>query len=334
MPHRQPDPPGILRRAKYRVEYGLFLVVVGILRLMPLDTASAVMGWIWRVLAPMTRRQQRVLENLKKAMPEKSEAERREIALGAWENLGRVFAEALQLDRIVADKENRFRWSEESAASRFGTNSDHVVLVSLHLGNWEVVILPAVAAGLKPVGVYRAVKNPLVDDYLRKKRLLVFPHGLLSKGHATAQTLLGHLRRTGSVALVGDLRESKGIDVSFFGHTASATYFPAMLARHCRVPLVAGRCVRTHGVHFRIDTAPIDYPVTDDRSADAAAATQAIHDVFEGWIRETPEQWMWVQRKWWSGRSERRKSRFGDGTGMASEAAEGAEADPVRRGTT
>ncbi|MCW2305723.1 lysophospholipid acyltransferase family protein [Rhodobium gokarnense] len=334
MPHRQPDRPGPLRRLKYRIEYGLFLVVVGLLRLMPLDMASAVMGRTWRVLAPLSRRQQRVLGNLELAMPEKSAAERRAIALGAWENLGRVFAETLQLDRIVADKENRFSWSEEGVANRFGTDSDHIVLVSLHLGNWEAVILPAVAAGVKPVGVYREVKNPLVDDYLRRKRMLVFPHGLLSKGHDTAQTLLGHLRRTGSVALVGDLRESKGIDVSFFGHTASATYFPAMLARHCRVPLVAGRCVRTEGVHFRIDTAPIDYPVTGDRTADVAAATQAIHDVFEGWIRETPAQWMWVQRKWWAGRSRRRQSRHGEGTGVAAGAVEGAEMDPLRRDTT
>ncbi|MBB4301201.1 KDO2-lipid IV(A) lauroyltransferase [Rhodobium orientis] len=334
MPHHDPDRPGTLRRLKYGLEYGLFLAVVGIVRLMPLDMASAVMGRIWRMLAPLTRRQQRVLENLERAMPEKSAAERRTIARDAWENLGRVSAETLLIDRIVAQKDKRVSWPDGMVETRMGTDSDHMVLVSLHLGNWEVVILPAVAAGVKPVGVYREVKNPLVDAYLRRKRMLVFPHGLLSKGHDTARTLLGHLRRTGSVALVGDLRESKGIDVTFFGHRASATYFPAMLARHCRVPLIAGRCVRTGGVHFRIDMQHIDYPVTDDRDADIAAATQAIHDVFEQWIRETPAQWMWVQRKWWPGRSQRRQSRHGEEAGVAEGAREGTETDPLRRDTT
>jgi len=299
------DKIGLFTRARFRVEYGAFRVVTVLTRAMPLDMASAVMGRIWRTLAPLTARHRRALDHLALAMPEIGAAERRRIARGMWENLGRVMAETLLLDRLVADQDRRIEVDPQTLA--YLPEAKHAVLVTLHMGNWEVAILPAVTAGLNPIGVYRQVNNPHVDAYLRRKREGVFPAGLLSKGHDTSKRVLGHLRSHGALGIVGDIREPRGLDVRFFGETASATFFPAMLARHCQVPFIAGRCVRTDGAHFKVETVPVPYPVTDDRKADIQAATQALHDVFEGWIREYPRQWMWAQRKWARGRSDRRQ---------------------------
>lgn len=316
----------LFERVRYRLEYIGFLTVVGLVRLMPLDMASAVMGRIWRWLAPLTARHARALDHLTLAFPDLGDFKRRKIADAMWGNLGRVFAETLLLDRLLPQARQRVAEKVPQLDGFRAEDRDRMVLVSLHMGNWEVAILPAVWRGFNPVGVYRRVNNPLVDRYLRERRETVFPAGLMSKGHDTAKQLLAHLRAEGSIGIIGDIREPRGVDVDFFGHTASATHFPAMLARHCEVPLVAGRCVRTEGVNFAVETRTVDYPVTGDRKQDVLAATQMLHEIFEDWIRDTPEQWMWAQRKWASGRSDRKtriralaEERARDGSELSAE---------------
>ena len=84
----------------------------------------------------------------------------------------------------------------------------------------------------------------------------------------------------------------------FFGRMAYANPVPASLARACNVPIVLGRVIRKDGVNFRIEGRVVNVPVTEDRQADILAATAQIHAVFENWIREHPEQWMWIHKKW------------------------------------
>jgi KDO2-lipid IV(A) lauroyltransferase len=71
-----------------------------------------------------------------------------------------------------------------------------------------------------------------------------------------------------------------------------------MAARRLGIPLLAGRAIRLPGSRFRLQVVEIEVPVTDDAKADVAAATQAITDQFDAWIRERPGEWMWVQDRW------------------------------------
>src|SRR5208337_5475486 len=88
---------------RHRLEYGFLLAIVLFVRAMPLGMATAVSAGAWRFIAPKTRRHRRALKNLEKAMPEKTAAEREAIALAMWDNLGRVMAETVLLDRILKD---------------------------------------------------------------------------------------------------------------------------------------------------------------------------------------------------------------------------------------
>jgi KDO2-lipid IV(A) lauroyltransferase len=95
-----------------------------------------------------------------------------------------------------------------------------------------------------------------------------------------------------------DHREARGVEAIMFGLPALANPFPAMVARRLGVPLVAGRAVRLPGSRFRIEATEIPVPVTNHVRADVLAATQAIQDQFEAWIRERPGEWMWIQDRW------------------------------------
>lgn len=282
---------------KNHLESLLLSMAIGLFRLFPVDFASWLMGRCWRLFARFNSRHQRALKHLENAYPGMPLNERKQIVLGMWDNLGRVAAETFHIDRLLF-QDSRFEVDADETAQSVLRGEQAALFVSFHSGNWEMCVQPAVRSGLEITGVYQALKNPEADKALRSMRKDLYKGGLLSKSHHTARKLLSTLKAGGIVAIMGDLRETRGIKVPFFGQMAYANPIPASLARSCGVPIILGRVIRTNGVHFRVEGRAIRIPVTDDRQADIEAGTAQIHAIFEGWIREHPEQWMWIHKKW------------------------------------
>ncbi len=291
---------------RYRIEWLGLKVAIALIRMFPLDAASWVCGKLWRLFAPFNGRHARALAHLEASFPDKNLQERQRIAFDMWENLGRVMAESLQLDRILAQPD-RVEVDFSHIAETVAAHKGNCVVVSMHHGNWELGGLGAGLAGMKPAGIYQALSNPLSDRLLQRYRKPLYPAGLYPKGHQTARRILSHVRAGGACTLMADLRDGRGVEVSFFGHSAYATPFPATLARATGAPIIAGRVTRLEGARFRIDAQVVECPVTTDRKADIQAATQNIHDLFEKWIREDPAQWMWIHRKWAKPKRKKRK---------------------------
>lgn len=293
---------------RYGVEYLALRLVIGVVRLFPLDKAVPVSASIWRKLAPMgKRRHQRALDNLAKAFPEKTEKEREEIALETWANLGRVMIEIMQLDRILKQPE-RIDIINMDVLERYRGKMGTAVCCSLHTGNWELATWPMVAVNAQPAAIYRLVNNPYVDAYLRKQRSKLYPGGMFSRGARTinrsaglntARQVGGYLRQGGRVGMLADLYDRRGIEVPFFGHQASSAAFPALLARRVGSRMWVGRCIRVGTQsYFKVEMKELKVPYTKDKDEDIRQLTAAIQHQFEEWIREYPEQWMWSSRKW------------------------------------
>jgi KDO2-lipid IV(A) lauroyltransferase len=285
----------LLTPLRIRLEYALFRLLAAIGRALPLDFASAVSGFLWRVIAPRLKRQQRALEGLARAFPEKSLAERERIALAMWDNLGRSFAEFFDLQRIMAEGRIAFEPLEKFEAIFAG---GPFVICTLHMGNWELAAHVGGRFGAPLAGVYQALTNPLVDRWTYEQRLPLYGGGLYDKSFTTSRALFKIARNGGYPAIVGDLREGRGLDVPFFGHLAVSNPFPALLARVAGIPLYAIRVKRVGGARFVMRIEPVAVPVTDSRDADVLAATAGLQARFEEFIREAPEQWMWAHRRW------------------------------------
>ena len=157
-------PTSALRDLQFRLEYVLLRAVVGLVRAFPLDVASAISGATWRFLAPRInrRRHSRALANLAIAYPDMPLQERKKIATAHWDNIGRVMAETMQIDRILSDP-SRIEIANLPVFARYRDKLGPIVGVSLHTGNWELAIWPLTLAGAKPAAVYRTVKNPYVE---------------------------------------------------------------------------------------------------------------------------------------------------------------------------
>jgi len=283
------------QKLAHRVEWLALVRIGGLLRIMPLDWASGFMGGIWRVVAPMTHRHARAKAHLMAAYPDISLTEADGIIRDMWENLGRVSAETVLLEKIQKKKNRVTYLNPEVFAPSVGEGA---VLLTMHAGNWVIVGVEAESLGLPIDGVYQKLKNPLSEDYLVSKRQCLYKFGLFSKGHDTGAKIISVLRKKGSVAFVADVRDVRGVRVNFFGQEAAATHIPAALARTMNKRLIAVRSRRIKGARFEVSAVEIPVARTKNRVQDAITTTQAIHDQFEKWIREDPSQWMWILKKW------------------------------------
>ena len=224
-----------------------------------------------------------------------------------WENLGRVMAETMQIDRILADP-SRIEIANPQLYDRYRGKFGPVIGVSLHMGNWELAIWPLTLAGTKPAAVYRTVKNPYVDRYLRHQRRDLYPGGLLGKGKVdgsreegqqTARLIMDFVRRGGKLGLVCDLYDKQGIAVPFFGHPAKSVAIAGMIARRVGARIWMARCLRVgKSSRFRIELKELKVPRTANAGEDVKTITAAMQAQFEAWICENPEQWMWSNRRW------------------------------------
>lgn len=298
-----------LRDLQFRLEYAVLRLVTGPIRMMPLETAARFSARWWRRLAPIVspKRHQRALENLKVAFPEKSDAERLAICLAHWENLGRVMAETIQIDRI-SDEPDRISITPERVFRRYKDKLGPALGVSLHMGNWELAIWPFVLANANPAAVYRSVNNPYVDRYLRHLRRDLYPGGLFGRGKVegdhgdnqrTARILTDFVRNGGRLGLVCDLYDRSGLPVPFFGKPARTQAIGAMIARRVGSRMWMSCCRRIGtSSRFVVEIKELRVPRTGNQSDDIRWIMTEMQRQFETWVRETPEQWMWSNRRW------------------------------------
>ena len=281
---------------RYRIEYGLFRLAGGLFRSLPVETASALSGALWRHVAPLTHRHGRALSHLGDAMPALSTTERERVIRAMWENLGRTFAESFHLDAIAAS--GRVTYENEDVLDAWAARPGGRVACAGHLGNWELAILGIMRTGARPWSIYRPMNNPHVNAEVLRMRSFLYTGGLVPKSASIPRQFLKVLRDGGSIGFLSDQRENNGIVVPLFGRPAPSTTFPAMLARSVGAPILMVRMRRLPGVRFVQSFELLPVAETGDRRADIEAATLAIQQTFERYIRDAPDQWMWAHRRW------------------------------------
>ena len=295
-----------LQDLRYQAEYVGLRFLIGLVRLFPLDIACAISAKAWRIIARRNRRHKRALANLERAFPDKTPREREGIALRMWGNLGRVMVETMNIDRILTEPD-RLHVTNGHVIGRYKDKMGPVLIVTMHMGNWELGMWPIMLAGVKPAGVYRLVKNPYVDRYLRAQRKDLYPGGLFGsrraagqdEGQKTARLIMDYVRQGGRLGFISDLYDAQGVEVPFFGYPAKSMPIAAMIARRVGARIWIGRCIRIgNRACFDINVNELRIPRTNNQAEDIRSITAAIQRQFEGWIRENPDQFMWSNRRW------------------------------------
>lgn len=237
----------------------------------------------------MRRRNQIGRRNLEIAFPEKTPAERETILKKMWSHWGRFFAEMPHGPELyqTANVEG-LSYLKEIAAAQKGC-----FVCSAHLGNWE----PAVSAPLfdsyylNPV--YRVANNPWIDKIMFQRR----KGTLIPKGSAGAKKMVEVLHKGGAVVILCDQKFREGIDVPFFGKVAKTAPAIASISLKMNLPIIMARSIRRPDGCFDISVSPLPYDDLKQAADPVYAIMERINQTIESWIRQTPEQWLWVHHR-------------------------------------
>lgn len=286
------------KRLLYPIEAAGALLVYGLMRLLPIDAASALGAVVLARVGPMLRLHRVARTNLERAFPEKTPGEVDGILDGMWRNLGRTAGEFAHIRTLLREMDSRVEIVGAEHALAAMADGGPAIYVSGHIANWELMPLAAAHVGLVIDAVYRAPDNPLIASLYDKRK----PHPdatMFPKGTAGARGVMAALKKGRPLGLLIDQKMNDGIAARFFGRKAMTAPAFAQLARRFDCPIVAVRIERLEGARFRV-TAHEGMKVARDGKADddIAATVQSFNDLLEGWIRKRPEQWLWVHRRW------------------------------------
>jgi Lauroyl/myristoyl acyltransferase len=245
------------------------------------------------------RQRQRADANLRLAYGETLSApERLRLARGVFEHFGRSVVEFLRGPLLSAEtlaglvEVDGWEHVEQALAEKRG-----VVLVTAHLGNWEVLgRWLATVKGLPLTVVAREPENPSFARYVRGLRENA-GFRVLNKG-ASARELLRVLKRGDAICLLPD-QNSGDVFVPFFGVPAGTVAGPASLALHTGAALIPLFCFQTTQGDFRIVCRP-PQPVeaSGDHEADVRRIMSGVNAELELAVRSHPEQWLWLHDRW------------------------------------
>ena len=285
-----------------RLEAALAHGAVRLLRALGPERASNLGGAVARAIGPLLPVSKVAHRNLRFALPELDAAARRRIVRGVWDNLGRTAAELPHVASL-SETDSGPGWEIVGGehAEAVIASGGPAMLFSGHFGNWEVLPLATARRGLSFATVYRPADNPAIDALIvqLRRNSAGANEKLFPKGSHGARLALMHLRAGGSIGLLGDQKMNDGIPARLFGQIAMTASAPAALALKVGCPMYSGHVLRTGPCRFRvIFEGPMAMPDTGDRATDIAELTQTANDRLEGWIRGSPESWLWLHRRW------------------------------------
>lgn len=301
-------PLGVLRRLRTILHAAVGRIAVVLMRLLrraDRKRTANVLAATMRRLGPLLREHRVARANLTAAFPEKSPQEIEAILSGSWDNLGRVTAEFLHLDRFtILDMEKPADVDviyDPATAERMRLMlpPGPRLIFATHLGNWELPARIAHHYGLDTTILFRPPNiRPIADAVVELRAGCM---GTLVPSQFDApMRMLRALERGGKAAMLVDQYDIRGVDVIFFGRVCKASPLIAQLARHIDCPIHGARVIRLpdRSKLWGEITDPIE-PVRDaEGKIDVAGTTQVIANVVESWVREHPDQWLWQHRRW------------------------------------
>jgi len=291
------------RRLFYPVEYALIRGAVAALQALPMETAYAVGRVLGRLAYRLDARHREVaLQQIERVYGADLDRTKREgIARGLYENLGQNVVDLAFMPRVLRHATLRRLIPLTGAVKEsLATIGDRGALfVSGHIGNWEVLGAAMALYGFPLHSVARPLDNPYLDAFVLATRQ-VFGQRIVEK-HGALASMARVIKSGGCFAVLVDQdARHHGIFVDFLGLPAATTSSVATLAHRYGVPILIGYARRV-APGFRHEVR-VSEPIFPDpalsRDEDVRRITQAYSDKIAGFVRESPDQWLWVHRRW------------------------------------
>jgi len=283
-----------MKQLRYIIQACIVYILLIFFAIIGIKFASNFGSFLARKIGPKLRAHRTAKQNIALAFPHFSQEQIDTTLTKMWDNLGRTVGEMAHIRSLHNKRFSRHVTITGIEHLKILSESKKSFFIgSAHLANWEIIPRAASEEGYSAGIIYRRANNPYVDRLINKLR-----HGshigLHAKGKDGARHIIRHIKNKEPVGLLIDQKMNDGIAIPFFGHQAMTAPAIAELALKYHIPIVMARCVRTGPVQFEVIIEP---PLDIDNKTVTDIMTD-INQTLERWIKEYPEQWFWVHRRW------------------------------------
>ena len=283
-------------------EYTLALLVIRLFGMMPRAIAhrsARLLAWLAFHLA---RRQRRAgLHNLQMALPDLTDVERRKILRASFQNLGRLLVEFTHFPELNKSNIDRFVSHDGLENYQEGLRRGRgIIFMTAHFGAWELSSFAHAVYGYPLKFLVRPLDNPRVEKLISAYR--TSSGNVPIQRRSAARDVLKALRQNEAVGILFDQNttRSEGVFAEFFGVPAATTPSIALFALRTGAAVVPGfliwdEALQKHRLRF---DPPVEVSKTDDLERDVLENTRRFNRILEGYVRQYPEQWLWIHRRW------------------------------------
>jgi len=292
---------------RYRFEYAVAVILIYTVRAMSPSMAWRAARRLGRFTFRVGLRRGTIMSNLRIAFPDESEQWRRQVGFRTWEHFLSLAVDIILQRRMlhrsnVLEKITISGWGgdfiREHGVEALSKEVHGCVFCGGHFGNWELATGMFKLLGVRIVPIFRAPSNPFIADLVRRVRLDSQTRLLERRG--AVRGMIDTLEAGGNVGFLFDQEAASGMPIPLFGVEAPTHKTPAVLFRDVGAPLFFGSMIR-RGDFFDYEARGAlltDPPKTDDRYEDVKQIMTDLNRRLEERIRENPEQYFWLHRRW------------------------------------
>lgn len=281
----------------------LIVILKGLSRFfsaLPLNMALSIgrgLGWFYGSIIRYHRKD--AIEALRRSLPEKSEAERRAILKTMYLNLGMNLVEDFRLTHITDEEMKRLiAWEGEQNARDVLANGKGMIVLAAHLGNWDILCTIAPKFNYPATIITKKIKNEALNKFWMDSRSRF---GLkFVPAHNSYRQCLTALRKNEIVGFILDqnMINTEGVFVDFFGKLACTSPGLAYMAAQSGAAVVPVFIHRGPNGTHTVKMLPAIPPPPDRKPETINDYTQHYTRIIENAVREHPDQWIWIHRRW------------------------------------
>ncbi len=238
--------------------------------------------------------------NISNALPNLNKDQKNKILREMWDNLGRIVGEYCHIGKMNNKNLKKIIFESDNFKKNIKNlkkNNKGGIIISGHIGNWEIGPKVLMSYGLDVNVLYRPLNNPFVEKITAKIRNIK----LIKKGSKGNREIIEAIKKGQYVVILADQRVRGGQLVKFFHKEAITTTSIAKIALKYDIDIIPARIIRLKNKHkFMVD---IDKPIKINqenakKDLEVFDFTATINQKLESWIKEFPAQWFWVHDRW------------------------------------
>jgi len=286
-----------MTKLKYFVQFLVIVFLFFIYKIIGLRFSSILSGYIMLLFGPLFRSKNLSNNNLKKALPNSTDSQRKKILDQMWFNYGQILSEYMFIKNFRKSEKFSKKVSvvNQKVLEIIKSETNPVIFISGHFNNFELMAMHIEKSGIDLAAIYRPLNNTFLNPIMEQIRKRYICKKQIKKGISGTKQLLKHFKKKTSIALMIDQRVSEGIRSNFFDKEALTTTIPAQFIKKYNVKVVPIYIERFKDNNFKIE---IYDPITFKKDETINSITLHLNKILEKMIMRNPEQWIWMHNRW------------------------------------